>query len=148
MSLFSKPDERTRQLRERAGYTAAIVMYMMAAFTAAFFMIVMRDIENTGMVIGWFFLGGLYSFSFLSKFSPIAREEFARDTNTRKKGIKTLLWYILSLGAFWFIYNYYFSIDRPKTLKESIFQALFFAALMGGFYWWYYFRKPKKKGDE
>jgi hypothetical protein len=148
MLSFSKPDERTRQLHERAGSTAASVMMFLLATIACVFMFGYKDMKTGEILMCPIFIVGIYSLATGKRIRLMVRDEYTRKTDIRKKGLKSLLWFSAIMFVSFFITDWLSPIDQPKTFKYHIVHSIGMGVWMGAFFYWMYFRKVKKKENK
>lgn len=145
LTQTTEPDERIRMLRWRAGAVAANIMVILALIAGSYLMFNNHDYRNGGLLIWWIILSGIYTLISDHKSSRFIREEVTRDMEGRKRALRMLFVSIPLMFAYWFCIAFFITIFGQKTLKETIFYALWMTVWMEAFFWWRYFRKYKDK---
>lgn len=149
MSLFSKPDERTRQLRERAGAMAMNILFVTAGICGGILALGYDDMMNGGYILGWLCAGFFFLTYFQGKYRvsyEYIRDEFIRDKSARKRGLKQLIWFTIYISIFTTLFNVYVTNHGERnTASDLITRTVSMAIFMGGTFWLLYFRKSRVK---
>lgn len=147
---FSKPDERTWVLHYRAGSIAGGVMILCIVTIGGYLVFSKSDVNTGEILMGWLILVGIYALIKEFKVSAVAREELTRDAVERKKSLRRFYYTLTLLPVYWFcIYYFLMPSQQTRSLKSSIFIAVWMTVWLSGFNWWLGLRKFRnKKGEQ
>jgi ABC-type Mn2+/Zn2+ transport system permease subunit len=144
---FSKPDERTRQLRYRAGMTAALIMMALSLVCSSYFLYLKTDSSTGDIIFLWSFIGLLYAayIQHKARITGMVKEEINRNDQARKKTKSTIIFIQIPIFLiFIFSINYFF---RRSSIKESLADGIISSTIMAIVLWWTRLRRTKKNKE-